>query len=207
MRLFRHSAIRSFGYSIMLFFLSCTSQHSVIEGTLPDDQYDNETVYWVPFTDASPQTVDSTHIRKNTFRLEVSKYNRNKMGIVRVKPHFRPFLQEILVFTEAGTVQVKLDTFSSASGTPLNGTLQNWKNRKRQFDREVSALRVKQQSAATGDEAMIRAEIEQATDSYYDDVFQMVWNNQNNEIGKFIYMQHKTSFTTKQNSILEELIN
>ena len=121
---------------ITVFFTACTSPNSVIEGTLPSDKYDRQVVFWVPMEGEHPRPVDSTHIQNNTFRLVISPHNLNKMGIVRVRPHLRLALQEILVFTEAGTVNVHLDSLSRATGTPLNETLQYWKDRKRTYDVE-----------------------------------------------------------------------
>ena len=181
-----------------LCFTACTKHSSVIEGTLPNDNYDSEAVYWVPMEGEHPKPVDSTHIDKNTFRLVISEHNRNKMGIIRVRPILRWGLQEILVFTETGTVQVKLDTISSAAGTPLNEVLQHWKDRKQMCDREVYALRKKRKAAGVNDEAGIKDEIEKVFAAYYDDMFQVIVENKDNEVGKFIYSLHKSKFTPEQ---------
>ena len=180
------------------FFTACTNKTSVIEGTLPSDDYDGQVVFWVPMEGAHPKPVDSTHIDKNTFHLVISNHNMNKMGIVRVRPHLRLALQEILVFTEPGIVQVKLDSISSASDAPLNEVLQSWKERKRAHDKEVYALKKKHRTAGTEAQAEIKEEIKNLSDVYYDDIFQIVVENKDNEVGRFIYSLHKSSFTPEQ---------
>jgi len=189
--------------SVILLFTACTHHNAVIEGTLPDDQFDKEVVYWVPFTGATSETVDSTHIRKNTFRLVVSDHNRDKMGIIRVKLPFRRALQDILVFAEEGTVQVKLDSISSASGTPLNDVLQNWKERKLLYDKEMYALRRNLRAANENDKTGIQEEIENVSDVYHDEIYQIIVENKNNEVGKFIFSLHKSKFTPEQISEIE----
>jgi hypothetical protein len=177
---------------------ACTNNTSVIKGTLPSDSYDNEWVYWVPMEGTSAKTVDSTRIRKNAFRLAISAHNRNKTGIVRVKPLLRFALQDILVFTEAGTVHVKLDSVSSAAGTPLNEVLQNWKDKKRTYDKEIYALRKKRRATGANDETGIKEEIEKVSATYYNDTYQIIVENKANEVGKFLYSLHKSFFTPEQ---------
>ena len=187
-----------------VFIIACTRNISVIEGTLSSDRYDSEVVYWVPFKDASSETVDSGHIKKNTFRIVISDYNRGKMGIVRVRPQFRLGLQEILVIAEAGTVNVHLDSLSRATGTPLNETLQYWKDRKRTYDVDIYMLRRKYRDASENEQPSISSEMENTSAEYYNDVYQIVVENKDNEVGKFIYSLHKGRFTQEQN---EKLMN
>jgi len=178
--------------------VACTNHAPVIKGTLPNDHYDNELVYWVPFKGASSKTVDSARIHKNTFRITLSAHNWNKTGIVRVRPQLRLALQDILVFTEEGTVRVKLDSVSSAGGTPLNDVLQNWKDRKQVYNKELRALRKKRKDADANDEAGINEEIEHASAAYHDDIYRIVVENKDNEVGKLMYSLHKKSFTPEQ---------
>jgi len=198
------SVIQLFSYSVILLITACTNRGSVIEGTLPDDIYHDEVVYWVPFEGASSETVDSTLIHKNRFRIVISEHNLNKMGIIRVKSLLRLNLQELIVFAEAGTVQVKLDSISSASGAPLNEVLQNWKDRKEIYNKKIYALRRKLRTAGANDKTGIQEEIENISDAYHDDIFQIVLNNKDNDVGKFILSLHKSKFTHEQMSEIEQ---
>jgi len=190
-----------------LFFViclsACTKHGTVIEGTLPSDAYDKEAVYWVPVEGDHPRPVDSTHINKNKFRLVITERNHNKMGVVRVRPPYRLELQEILVFIEPGIVQLKLDTISSATGTPLNEVLQNWKDKKQTCEREAFALRKKLGTAGANDEVAIKKEIENIFTAHYDDIFKIVAENKENEVGKFIFSHYKSVFTPEQIALIE----
>jgi hypothetical protein len=170
----------------------------VIEGTLPNDTYDKETIYWVPMEGEHPKPVDSTYVNKNKFRLVISPHNLNKMGIVRVKPHLRFDLQDILVFTEKGIVKVNLDTVSSSSGTPLNNEMQIWKDRKRTCDKEVYYLTREMRKTDLAEKDIIEEEIKKIYAAYYDDLFRIIIENKENEVGKFIYSLNKSVFTQEQ---------
>jgi len=188
-----------------VFLITCTNHNPVIEGTLPSDRYDNEAVYWVPLEGEHPKPVDSTHIKKNTFRLVISERNFGKMGVVRVRPLLRLGLQEILVFAEEGTVNVHLDSISRATGTPLNETLQYWKDRKHSYDMDLYALRRKYRDASEDDQSSIKNEMENVSLGYHNDVYQIVVENKDNEIGKFLYTLHKGRFTPEQKEELNVL--
>jgi len=185
----------------LIFFVSlaaCTNpkQSCVIEGALPSDDYDNEAVYWVPMEGDHPKPVDSTRIHKNTFRIVISDHNLNKTGVVRLKPILRLALQEILVYTERGTVNVKLDSISSASGTPLNDVFQKWKDRKYTYDRERYEIRKNNKNTLDQDE--IKEKNEKLRDAYLDDIYLIIYENKDNDAGKFILSIHKSSFTPEQ---------
>jgi len=125
---------------IIACLIGCSQNESVIEGKVPDASYDNEIVYLVPVKNPTKKTVDSTLIRDGSFRFNIKSRKQNQVYIIRVKPLLRLKLQEILVIPEPGTIQVDLDLRSSASGTPLNQTLQQWKERKEVLDSAYYAL-------------------------------------------------------------------
>jgi len=191
----------------LIFFISlaaCTprQQGSVIEGTLPNDLYDNESVYWVPMKGDHPRPVDSTIIKKNKFRIVISDHNLNKTGIIRVKPVLRLALQEILVFTEPGKIYVKLDSLSSSSGTPLNDVFQVWKDRKQKYNRDRYELIQKRNKKKDNDQDIQKEKLEKLFDAYLDDIYLIVYENKDNEAGKFIFSMHKSSFTLEQQNEL-----
>ena len=206
------ASLSGFGYclrqallgSIILFFVACTNNNPVIKGTLPSDHYHGEWVYWAPLVGATPETVDSARINKDAFNIAISDHNLNKMGRIRVKPVLRQALQDILVFAEAGTIQVKLDSISSASGTPLNEVLQQWKDRKQIFDNEVYALQREYRAAGEDEKTGIQEEFENISVVYHDDIYQIVVENKDNEVGKFIFSLHKSKFTPEQISEIEQ---
>ena len=52
------------------------------------------------------------------------------MKVLRMRILLRLKFQELLVVTEPGVTSVRIDSISSASGTPQNDALQHWKDRK-----------------------------------------------------------------------------
>ena len=185
-----------------VFFIACPTHRSVIGGTLSSDRYDKQVVFWVPMDGYHSKPVDSTHIQKNTFRLVISPHNLNKMGIIRVRPQLRLALQDIFVFTKAGTEHVHLDSISRATGTPLNETLQCWKDRKRTYDVDICTLRRKYRAADIDDQPSISAEIENVFAEYHNDIYQIIVENKDNKLGKFLYSLPKRRFTPEQNEDL-----
>ena len=183
---------------LVIFFTACTNHETVIEGKLPNDRYNNEMVYWAPFKRDSVRTIDSARIQNHAFRLVISEHNRNKMGIVRLRPLLRLQLQELLVFAEPGTVRVKIDSISSATGTPLNEVLQKWKDKKMVYDKESYTLWKKYRTASPSDTAEIREAFKKATAVYADDIYQIIAGNKDNEAGKFIFSLNKSLLTPEQ---------
>ena len=192
------SIIRLFNYSVILLIAACTNHGSIIKGTLPSDRFHDEWIYWVPLVGASYETVDSARINNSSFTIAISSHNLNKMGIIRAKPKLRLALQEILVLAEAGTIQIKLDSISSAAGTALNEVLQNWKEKKGRYDQEIFNLRRKLRTADEDHKMEIQQNIETASAAYHDDVYRIIVENKSNEVGKFIFSLNKSKFTPEQ---------
>jgi hypothetical protein len=155
--------------------LSCNRQLAIIEGSLPDTSYDGELVYLVPVKGATVDNVDSTYISRGAFRFEsaIGKGGRD-VCIIRTRPLLRLKLQELIVIKEAGRLQVKLDSVSSASGTALNDSLQLWKEQK-----------------------------EQAGSDYAGYTFRFVMHNKANAAGRFVYELSKYLFTPEQRQELQ----
>ena len=186
-------------FCVLLLATACANSPSVIiEGALPDNKYDNEWVYWVPVDGTSARTVDSIRIHNDSFKLVISAHNHHKMGFVRVRPALRLALQEIIVLAEAGTVQVRLDSISSATGTPLNEVLQNWKNRRLVYDTEVYSIKKNTLTANVNDSQEIKEAIDNATAAYYNDIYQIILDNKENAAGRFIYSLHKSFYSPEQ---------
>ena len=175
---------------LLLFFIcfpACSENYSFIEGQLPNASYDNEWIYLVPFEGASKKTVDSTLIRKAGFRFKLKPEKQNQIYILRVRPVLRLELQEILVVSEPGTVHVSLDLRSSASGTPLNETLQEWKEKKHSSDSILYSLRRKYREVSneTG-KALLLSQIEELDKEYRTYSDSLAEMNKDNPVGQLI---------------------
>jgi hypothetical protein len=175
-----------FGIVIML-FTNCANNSTVIKGRLPSDDYDKQAVYWVPLKEEHPMPVDSSHIDKNAFQLVISPRNRNKMGIVRLRPEYRLDLQDILIFTEPGTIHIDLDKNSSSSGTPLNQTLQQWKEKKRTYDSTAYSLRRSYNNEQDElEKARFQSNFEENKEVYRIYMDSLIERNKDNPVGQFI---------------------
>lgn len=180
------------------FFLSCTpGKNFLLVGSLPDKTYDGEVIYLVPLENAVKERVDSAVIREGFFRFE-GRVTAPEIYVIRAKPVLRYNLEELLVVREPGELTAKIDTKSSIGGTPLNDSLQVWKERKMRFD-FVNAGLVKQFRAA--DDAS-KPEIKQRVDLLNVDAttfhFNFVKNNKNNLVGQFVLRIMASSFSPEQ---------
>jgi len=168
-------------------FIGCSKKESIIEGKVPNASYDNEWVYLVPLKNPTKKTVDSTLIHNGSFRFNVKSKKQNQVYIVRVRPALRLKLQEILVIPEQGIVHVDLDLRSSASGTPLNETLQQWKDKKQVSDSACYSLRREYRKET--DEAkknQLKTEIDSILKENRTDMDSLAKKNKTNAIGQFL---------------------
>lgn len=176
----------------LLFCSACTENKSVIEGKLPNKSYDNEVVYLVPFKGATKETVDSALIKDGSFRFILKPKKQNQVFIVRVKPLLRLSLQDLLIISEPGTVYVNLNSSSSASGTPLNQTLQQWKEKKFVYDSTFYSFN--RQYRKETDESVkkrLQSELDELNKEYktYED--SLIEKNRDNPAGQFIRSLHQ----------------
>lgn len=107
--------------------LSCSNYQPkyTIKGTLESKNYDGEWIYLTPAENASRTNIDSVKIKDGRFTFTG---DTERVSILRLKPILRLKVQELLVVTEKGIINVKLGKNSSASGTKQNELLQQWKD-------------------------------------------------------------------------------
>jgi hypothetical protein len=183
--------------------LSCSRQPVVIEGRLPDLRYDGEVVYLVPLEGARAENVDSACIRQGAFRFESSMGEGGDVFIIRTRPLLRLDLEELLVIKEPGRLRVRLDSVSSASGTALNDSLQQWKEEKQQYDALQSQLRKELKTADDARREYIIARKEQTERDHTRYAYHFVMGNRENVAGRFVYGLSKSLFTPEQRQALQ----
>ncbi|MDO4195328.1 MAG: DUF4369 domain-containing protein [Prevotellaceae bacterium] len=122
------------------FLASCSqsSKECRIHGVMQDKSRDGKTIYLVPMENATKDNVDSTIIKDGKFEFVTQK---NIMAIVRVELKCRYGLQDLLVVTEPGDLNVKIGAESSAEGTHQNDILQEWKQRTEEHTKEYIQAR------------------------------------------------------------------
>lgn len=112
--------------------------------------------------------------------------------------------QELLVVTEPGVTSVRIDSISSASGTPQNDALQHWKDRKQKTDSESYALWTALKTCSPEDSIRIK----QTWDSLRVETqafnYAFMKEHINQTVGKFLYKMIKTSLTEELRKELDE---
>lgn len=95
-------------------------------------------IFLVPlFGPKTAEYVDSVVVENGQF--EFTK-DTVMMAKILMDYHYRLGIQTLLVATDPGEVEVTIDSISSAKGTPLNDTLQAWKELTEQHNRELGPL-------------------------------------------------------------------
>ena len=110
-----------------------------IHGTI-SNQYDGKRIFLKPLTGpATSENVDSVVIRDGKFEF-VS--DTTMMRVILLDYHFRMGVEQLLVVTEAGDLQVEIGADSRSSGTPQNDSLQQWKVRKHIYDQQFPPMKL-----------------------------------------------------------------
>lgn len=119
----------------------------VVEGSIYGGRnFEDQTIYLVPFSGSTGGKVDSATIHDGRFRFDGSA-PKSDICILRMRPMMRLFIEELIIVREPGRVRVKLSDVSSAAGTPLNDSLQSWRNYKRGLDEQMAELKKKMRKA------------------------------------------------------------
>ncbi len=153
------------------------------------------------YGNASIENIDSTRIENARFTFQGTG---EEMKVLRMRILLRLKFQELLVVTEPGVTSVRIDSISSASGTPQNDALQHWKDRKQKTDGESYALWTALKTCSPGDSIRIK----QTWDSLRVETqafnYAFMKEHINQTVGKFLYKMIKTSLTEEQRKELDE---
>lgn len=168
-----------------------------IEGEIPGTVYEGEQIYLVPLQGATQETVDSAFVVNGQFRFE-KQNEQAQMYILRTRPQLRLEVQELLVVIEPGELKVRLDSMSVARGTPLNKSLQQWKEQKQEWDATLHWLNSLLPSATEEqkEEVLHHKEELKRKSSIYNYTF--VKENKDNVIGAFVFSMIKGSLSPEQ---------
>lgn len=185
-------------YILLLLLLSCqTGSHYVITGQLSDKTYNGEKIYLVPLENAVKERVDSTIIADGSFKFE-GALKKPEVFIIRAKPVLRINLQELLVVKEPGNITVKIGNKSSAGGTALNDSLQQWKEKKGVADFLYEDLKHQYKMANEVDQPAIKQKEDSLSVRIVNFHYNFVRHNRNNVVGKFVKKMMGNSFSPEQ---------
>lgn len=138
-----------------------------IHGTV-NERFEGKKIFLVPVNGpATMETVDSVVITNGKFAFQSEP---GEMKSIRIDFRYRIGVEDLLLVMEPGDVEVVIDTISNGKGTPMNDTLQGWKERTMQYHRCLNPLHLKKKEAEkAGDKATaeaIRAEMERLGKAY-----------------------------------------
>lgn len=115
-----------------------------IQGTI-NERFEGKKVFLVPVNGpATAETVDSIVVTNGKFEF---RSEPGEMKSIRIDYRYRIGVEELLLVMEPGEVEVIIDTISSGKGTPMNDTLQQWKERTMQHYQSLAPFRMKGREA------------------------------------------------------------
>ncbi len=126
------------------------------------------------------------------------------MKVLRMRILLRLKFQELLVVTEPGVTSVRIDSISSASGTPQNEALQQWKERKQKTDGETYALRAALKTGSPEDSIRIRHTWDSLSMETRAFNYAFMKEHINQTVGKFLYKIVKPTLTEDQRKELDD---
>ncbi len=133
-----------------------------IMGTVDDPSLNGKRIFLVPMGDTRREVVDSIEIKDGKF-----EFSRDTvmMAQILLDYHYRMNTQTLLVVVEPGELQVHIGRVSSASGTPLNDTLQRWKETTEEHNRNYAAFRHQSKELKDKGEKVAAEQLKQQFDS------------------------------------------
>lgn len=121
-------------YFALLITTSCNHKETfTIEGKVPDETFRGSKIYLVALDGPVSKNVDSTIIVDGNFRFE-SVADSFCVKILRIPFRYPNIIEDLVVVTEPGTLNVVMSDNSHGEGTHLNNILQEWKGEKHVFD-------------------------------------------------------------------------
>ena len=133
-----------FGLMVLAVVLAGCSQKAaqsgecVIKGTVANPSLEGKRIFLVPLEGPSDAAhVDSIEIKDGKFEFHKDTV---MMAKILMDYHYRYNTQVLLVVTDPGTVEVVIDSVSSAKGTPQNDLLQRWKEMTEAHNAQIGSI-------------------------------------------------------------------
>lgn len=171
----------------------------VINGTVSDHSCDGAQIFLVPLTEAAThETVDSVVIKDCKFTF---KGNKARVCALRLQMPQRMKFQELLVYTEAGTITASVAAVGAVTGTRNNDLLQEWKNTMDRCNVERHKIL---DGHTTIDSPGVRPKIDSLTQVIGDATFKLVKESGMNDFSRFFYMSNRRTMNDEQIKQLSE---
>lgn len=189
-------------YIYTLLFIGCGKPQKgyVIEGILPSPVYDGEWIYLVPMENPMGR-VDSVKIANASFSFSGKG---EEMRVLRLRYALRPYIQELLVITEPGTIYVKAESIGSVKGTPQNNALQEWKEMREKGMLVYCSIHEKLQNAIGDDSLRMVSVLDSLFVKEQNFNYLFLQKQKSNTLGKFMRKMLRASLSNEQQHKLDE---
>lgn len=178
-----------------------------IMGTI-NPKFNGKKIFLVPMTrPATAETVDSMVVENGRFEFTADTCD---LRVIRMDYHFRMGVQDLLVVTEPGNVEVTIDSISSCKGTPQNDSLQAWKERTERFNKECRPFMIEGRNAEkagnTATAETMKAKLDSMRRDYRRASHEMGVSMEGTSLGDFLVKQFPKTYKQKMpdGSIVEK---
>lgn len=180
------------GFILFLFFCvwgGCSGPQATmtIHGTT-STAYDGYRVYLVPLPNPAQKQVDSVTIHNGRFTFRVAA-DSARICDIALSRKAGAHTERLLVVIEPGNLDVVIDSVSRGGGTPLNDTLQGWKERMADNRRLASRTADSQERNSL-------------LNAFKEETVRLIANNPN-VLGGFLYWLHRNNLTEEQHARLK----
>ncbi|WP_297094193.1 DUF4369 domain-containing protein [uncultured Draconibacterium sp.] len=189
------------GALFFVFATSCKQPAFEIKGELPDSQFNGEWIYLVPTEPHTVNDVDSVLIENSSF---VFHGDIERVAVIRMPMKQRMQVQELLVVTEPGQIDVTLDSVSNGGGTAQNDALQKWKTyRGETLTKLLSARELAQKDSTRALESEVLIEKFKNESKAFN--YGILKEMGDNTLGNFLYNQVKVAVPDDKKAEIDSL--
>ncbi len=140
---------------------SCTQKktYSIDGAVYAGGNFEGEMVYLVPFFNEENLPSDSAVIQNGRFHFD-GEIDEAQVYVLRFRPMMELFLDKLVVIKEPGKIWTVLNRPSTAKGTALNDSLQQWREVHAQINQKLSKLNKQLKHAEAEEYDAIATEID-----------------------------------------------
>jgi len=193
-------------YIALLITTSCNHKENfTIEGKVTDETFTGSKIYLVALDGPVSKNVDSTIIVDRSFHFE-TEADSMCVKILRVPVRYPNLIEDLVVVTEPGKINVVMSAISHGKGTRLNNILQEWKEKKHNYDSIQWALYSGINSGSLNQEASdsLNSSLKKLNDIFKSDVVRLQNENIHNGIGLLLFKLYFNALPEgEKNRILE----
>lgn len=194
---------------VILFFIgaltlvSCQKNSYTIKGTIADANYEGKNVYIQQLGENEMVTIDSVVVKNGSFTVKGAA-DSTFLRFIALDESVAKNVKGTPVFIEPGTIEVKIDSVATVSGTPVNNAYNAYTTTFADLNKKGRALfeeynKAKNEGTLTD---ALEEEIGNKFDKINDEMkalgFAFVKENITNEMGEYIFLTSANMFEPEQ---------